>query len=59
MAADSPLDAYSQVVTGVAAELTDFVSKGVDAKWNANDAFLMIGLKWRLARESVARWTVR
>ena len=35
---------------GVAAELTDFVSKGVDDKWNAHDAFLMVGLKVRLGR---------
>jgi hypothetical protein len=33
---------------GVAAELTDFVSKGVDDKWNVHDAFLMVGLKLRL-----------
>jgi hypothetical protein len=33
---------------GVAAELTDFVSKDADAKWNVHDAFLMVGLKLRL-----------
>jgi hypothetical protein len=33
---------------GVAAELTDFVSKGADDKWNVHDAFLMVGLKLRL-----------
>jgi hypothetical protein len=33
---------------GVAAELTDFVSKGVDDKWNVHDAFLMVGLRLRL-----------
>jgi hypothetical protein len=33
---------------GVAAELTDFVSKGVDAKWDVHDAFLMVGMKLRL-----------
>ncbi|HTE46765.1 MAG TPA: hypothetical protein VK636_16045 [Gemmatimonadaceae bacterium] len=33
---------------GVAAELTDFLSKGVDDKWNVHDAFLMVGLKLRL-----------
>ena len=33
---------------GVAAELTDFVSKGADKKWNVHDAFLMVGLKLRL-----------
>lgn len=35
---------------GVAAELTDFVSKGVDDKWNVHDAFLMVGLKLRLGQ---------
>lgn len=35
---------------GVAAELTDFVSKGVDDKWNVHDAFLMVGLKFRLGQ---------
>jgi hypothetical protein len=33
---------------GVAAELTDFVSKGVDDKWNVHDAFLMVGLRFRV-----------
>jgi hypothetical protein len=33
---------------GVAAEFTDFLSKGVDDKWNVHDAFLMVGLKFRL-----------
>ena len=33
---------------GVAAELTDFLSKGADKKWNVHDAFLMIGMKFRL-----------
>lgn len=33
---------------GVAAELTDFVSKGADAKWDVHDAFVMVGLKLRL-----------
>jgi len=33
---------------GVVAELTDFVSKGADDKWNVHDAFLMAGLKLRL-----------
>jgi hypothetical protein len=33
---------------GVVAELTDFVSKGADDKWNVHDAFLMVGLKLRL-----------
>lgn len=33
---------------GVAAELTDFVSKGADKKWNVHDAFLMVGVKFRL-----------
>lgn len=35
---------------GVAGELTDFVSKGGDDKWNVHDAFLMVGLKVRLGR---------
>lgn len=35
---------------GVAAELTDFLSKGADDKWNVHDAFLMVGLKLALAR---------
>lgn len=30
---------------GVAAELTDFVSKDASDKWNIHDAFLMVGLK--------------
>jgi len=30
---------------GVAAELTDFVSKDAANKWNQHDAFLMVGLK--------------
>jgi hypothetical protein len=33
---------------GVVAELTDFLSKGADDKWNVHDAFLMAGLKFRL-----------
>jgi hypothetical protein len=33
---------------GVAAELSDFVSKGVDDKWNVHDAFLIVGLRLRL-----------
>ena len=33
---------------GVAAELTDFMSKGADKKWNVHDAFLMVGMKFRL-----------
>lgn len=33
---------------GVAAELTDFASKGVDDKWNVHDAFLMVGMKLKL-----------
>jgi hypothetical protein len=33
---------------GVVAELTDFVSKGADDKWNVHDAFLMVGIKLRL-----------
>ena len=35
---------------GLAAELTDFLSKGADDKWNVHDAFLMVGLKLALAR---------
>jgi hypothetical protein len=35
---------------GVAAELTDFVSKGADDKWDVHDAFLMVGLKLRLGQ---------
>jgi hypothetical protein len=35
---------------GVAAELTDFVSKGADDKWNVHDAFLMVGLRLRLGQ---------
>ena len=35
---------------GVAGELTDFVSKGTDDKWNVHDAFLMVGLKFRLGQ---------
>jgi hypothetical protein len=35
---------------GVMAELTDFISKGADAKWNVHDAFLMVGLKLRLGQ---------
>ena len=35
---------------GVAGELTDFVSKGADDKWNVHDAFLMVGLKFRLGQ---------
>jgi hypothetical protein len=35
---------------GVAAELTDFVSKGADSKWNVHDAFLMVGLKLKLGQ---------
>lgn len=33
---------------GVGAELTDFVSKGADDKWNVHDAFLMVGLRFKL-----------
>ena len=33
---------------GVAAELTDFLSKGANDKWNVHDAFLMVGLKLRV-----------
>jgi hypothetical protein len=35
---------------GVAGELTDFVSKGADDKWDVHDAFLMVGLKLRLGQ---------
>ena len=35
---------------GVAAELTDFLSKGVEDKWNVHDAFLMVGMKFRLGQ---------
>jgi hypothetical protein len=35
---------------GVVAELTDFVSKGADNKFNVHDAFLMVGLKFRLGQ---------
>jgi len=35
---------------GVVAELTDFLSKGAEDKWNAHDAFLMVGLKLRLGQ---------
>jgi len=35
---------------GIAAELTDFVSKGVEDKWNVHDAYLMVGLKFRLGK---------
>jgi len=35
---------------GVVAELTDFVSKGADSKWDVHDAFLMAGLKLRLGQ---------
>jgi hypothetical protein len=33
---------------GIAAELTDFLSKGAEDKWNVHDAFLMVGLKMRV-----------
>ena len=33
---------------GVAAEFTDFLSKGVEEKWNVHDAFLMVGFKLRM-----------
>jgi hypothetical protein len=33
---------------GVVAELTDFLSKDADSKWNNHDAFLMVGLRLRL-----------
>jgi hypothetical protein len=35
---------------GVAAELSDFLSRGADDKWNVHDAFLMVGLKLRLGQ---------
>jgi hypothetical protein len=35
---------------GVVAELTDFVSKGADNKWNVHDAFLMAGLKFHFGQ---------
>jgi hypothetical protein len=35
---------------GVAAELTDFLSKGADDKWNVHDAFLMVGLRFRVGK---------
>lgn len=35
---------------GVAGELTDFVSKGADDKWDVHDAFLMVGLRLRLGK---------
>lgn len=35
---------------GAVAELTDFLSKGVDDKWNVHDAFLMVGMKFRLGQ---------
>lgn len=35
---------------GVVAELTDFLSKGAEDKWNAHDAFLMFGVKVPLGR---------
>lgn len=35
---------------GAVAELTDFVSKGADNKWNVHDAFLMVGVKLRLGQ---------
>lgn len=34
----------------VVAELTDFLSKGAEDKWNAHDAFLMFGVKVPLGR---------
>jgi len=33
---------------GIAAELTDFLGKNADDKWNAHDAFFMVGLKFRM-----------
>jgi hypothetical protein len=33
---------------GVVAEVTDFISRDADDKWNVHDAFLMAGLKIRL-----------
>ena len=35
---------------GLVAELTDFLSKGADDKWNSHDAFMMLGLKFPLGR---------
>jgi hypothetical protein len=35
---------------GVVTELTDFLSKGADSKWNVHDAFLMAGLKFHLGQ---------
>jgi hypothetical protein len=35
---------------GVVAELTDFLSKGAEDKWNAHDAFLMFGVKVPLGK---------
>jgi hypothetical protein len=35
---------------GVVTELTDFVSKGADNKWNVHDAFLMAGLKFHVGQ---------
>ncbi len=35
---------------GAVAELTDFLSKGADDKWNVHDAFLMLGMKLRLGQ---------
>jgi hypothetical protein len=35
---------------GLTAELTDFLSKGADNKWNVHDAFLMAGVKLRLGQ---------
>jgi len=35
---------------GVMAELTDFVSKSADSKWNIHDAFLMVGLRLHLGQ---------
>ncbi|MGH7618518.1 MAG: hypothetical protein ACREPM_14965 [Gemmatimonadaceae bacterium] len=35
---------------GIAAELTDFASKGADDKWDVHDAFLMVGLKFRMGQ---------
>lgn len=35
---------------GLVAELTDFLSKGADNKWNSHDAFMMLGLKFPLGR---------
>jgi hypothetical protein len=33
---------------GLVAELTDYLSKDADSKWNDHDAFLMVGMKLRL-----------